>query len=150
MRFLLENWRKYISEGEKRVDSDKIAKAVIYDENKVLIVKRSENLEKHAGEWDLPGGHIHEGEGDIEGLKREVKEETGLDIASPEMVLDDGRKKYYKTREYSGTIEISDEHTEYEWVTIEELDSYTIGAKFVEAARAALKTDDNSETDNNL
>ena len=98
----------------------------------------------------MPGGHIHEGEGDIEGLKREVKEETALDIASPELVLHDGRKKYYKTREYSGTIELSDEHTEYEWVTIEELDSYNIGAKFVKAARAALNDDESSEASNNL
>ena len=133
------------------MDTEQVRKAVLVnDEDKILILKSSDLNVKHAGEWDLPGGHIHEGEGDIEGLKREVKEETGLDIASPEMVLDDGRKKYYKSREYSGTIEISDEHTEYRWVTIEELDSYTIGAKFVEAARAALKTDDNSETDNNL
>ena len=148
MKQLFENWRHYLLED---MDTEQVRKAVLVnDENKVLILKSSDKNEKHAGEWDLPGGHIHEGEGDIEGLKREVKEETGLDIASPEMVLDDGRKKYYKTREYSGTIEISDEHTEYEWVTIEELDSYTIGAKFVEAARAALKADDNSETDNNL
>lgn len=148
MKQLFENWRHYLLED---MDTEQVRKAVLVnDEDKVLILKSSDKNEKHAGEWDLPGGHIHEGEGDIEGLKREVKEETGLDIASPEMVLDDGRKKYYKTREYSGTIEISDEHTEYEWVTIEELDSYTIGAKFVEAARAALKTDDNSETDNNL
>ena len=148
MKQLFENWRHYILED---MDTEQVRKAVlINDEDRVLILRSSDKNEKHAGEWDLPGGHIHEGEDDIEGLKREVKEETGLDIASPEMVLDDGRKKYYKTREYSGTIEISDEHTEYEWVTIEELDSYTIGAKFVEAARAALKTDDNSETDNNL
>ena len=148
MKQLFENWRHYLLED---MDTEQVRKAVlINDEDRVLILRSSDKNEKHAGEWDLPGGHIHEGEGDIEGLKREVKEETGLDIASPEMVLDDGRKKYYKTREYSGTIEISDEHTEYEWVTIEELDSYTIGAKFVEAARAALKTDDNSETDNNL
>ena len=148
MKQLFENWRHYLLED---MDTEQVRKAVLVnDEDKVLILKSSDKNEKHAGEWDLPGGHIHEGEDDIEGLKREVKEETGLDIASPEMVLDDGRKKYYKTREYSGTIEISDEHTEYEWVTIEELDSYTIGAKFVEAARAALKADDNSETDNNL
>jgi len=148
MKQLFENWRHYILED---MDTEQVRKAVLVnDEDKILILKSSDLNVKHAGEWDLPGGHIHEGEGDIEGLKREVKEETGLDIASPEMVLDDGRKKYYKSREYSGTIEISDEHTEYRWVTIEELDSYTIGAKFVEAARAALKTDDNSETDNNL
>jgi len=140
MKQLFENWRHYILED---MDTEQVRKAVLVnDEDKVLILKSSDKNEKHAGEWDLPGGHIHEGEGDIEGLKREVKEETGLDIASPEMVLDDGRKKFYKTSQYRGTIELSDEHTEYKWVTIEELDSYTIGAKFVKAAKAAFDIDD--------
>ena len=140
MKQLFENWRHYLLED---MDTEQVRKAVLIDdEDKVLILRSSDKNEKHAGEWDLPGGHIHEGEGDIEGLKREVEEETALDIASPELVLHDRRKKYYKTREYSGTIELSDEHTEYEWVTIEELDSYNIGAKFVKAARAALNDDE--------
>ena len=140
MKQLFENWRHYILED---MDTEQVRKAVlINDEDRVLILRSSDKNEKHAGEWDLPGGHIQEGEGDIEGLKREVKEETGLDIASPEMVLDDGRKKFYKTSQYRGTIELSDEHTEYKWVTIEELDSYTIGAKFVKAAKAAFDIDD--------
>ena len=148
MKQLFENWRHYILED---MDTEQVRKAVlINDEDKILILRSSDKNEKHAGEWDLPGGHIHEGEDDIDGLKREVKEETGLDIASPKMILDDGRKKFYKTRQYSGTIELSDEHTDHKWVTIEDLDSYTIGATFVKAAKAALKTDDDSETDNNL
>ena len=148
MKLLFENWRHYILED---MDTEQVRKAVlINDEGKLLILKSSDLNVKHAGEWDLPGGHIQDGEGDIEGLKREVKEETGLDIASPEKVFDDGRKKFYKTSQYHGTIELSDEHTEYKWVTIEDLDSYTIGAKFVKAAKAAFDTDDNSETDNNL
>ncbi len=92
--------------------------------------------------WDLPGGHIHEEKRDIEGLKREVKEEKNLDITSPEKIHEEGRIKFYKTTQYHGTIELRDEHTEHKWVTIEELDSYTIGAKFVRAAKVALKTDD--------
>ena len=148
MKQLFENWRHYLLED---MDTEQVRKAVlINDEDKILILRSSDKNEKHAGEWDLPGGHIHEGEPDIDGLKREVKEETALDITSPEMILHDGRKKFYKTRSYSGTIELSDEHTEYEWVTIEELDSYTIGAKFVKAAKAALNDDDDSEAGNNL
>tara|TARA_B100000073_G_scaffold285966_1_gene247604 strand:- start:119 stop:541 length:423 start_codon:yes stop_codon:yes gene_type:complete len=140
MKQLFENWRHYLLED---MDTEQVRKAVlINDEDKVLILRSSDKNEKHAGEWDLPGGHIHEGEDDIDGLKREVKEETALDIASPEMILHDGRKKFYKTRSYSGTIELSDEHTEYEWVTVGELDSYTIGATFVKAAKAALNDDE--------
>jgi 8-oxo-dGTP diphosphatase len=148
MKRLFENWRHYILED---MDSDQIRKVILIDdENRLLIMKSSDINEKHAGEWDLPGGHIHEGEDDIVGLMREVKEETTLDIASPEKIHEEGRIKFYKTSQYHGTIELSDEHTDYKWVTIEQLDSYTIGAKFVRAAKVALKTDDDSETDNNL
>lgn len=140
MKLLLENWRHYLLED---MDTEQVRKAVlINDESKILILRSSDKNEKHAGEWDLPGGHIHEGEDDIDGLKREVKEETALDIASPKKVFDDGRKKFYKTSQYYGTIELSDEHTEYEWVTVDELDSYTIGATFIKAARAAFNDDE--------
>lgn len=80
-----ENWRHYILED---MDSDQIRKVILIDdENRLLIMKSSDMNKKHAGEWDLPGGHIHEGEDDIEGLKREVKEETTLDITNPEKYM---------------------------------------------------------------
>jgi 8-oxo-dGTP diphosphatase len=133
------------------MDSDQIGKVILIDdENRLLIMKSSDMNVQFAGEWDLPGGHIHIGEDAIDGLKREVKEETTLDITSPERIYEEGRIKFYKTRRYNGTIKLSEEHTEYKWVTIQELDSYTIGAKFVRAAKVALKTDEDSETDNNL
>jgi 8-oxo-dGTP diphosphatase len=134
---LFENWRHYILED---MDSDQIRKIILINSD----------AQKYPNEWDFPGGHIHEDEDEIAGLKREVKEETTLDIASPVQVHQHGRIKFYKTRQYNGTIKLSEEHTEYKWVTIEELDSYTIGAKFIKAAKAAFKTDDDSETGNNL
>ena len=133
------------------MDTDQIRKVVLIDDNdQILILKRSENLEKFANEWDFPGGHTEVGESDLDALRREVKEETSLDIASPEEILQKGRIKFYKTRQFSGIIELSGEHTEYKWVTIENLDSYTMGAKFVKAAKAAFKPDDDSETSSNL
>jgi|TARA_R110002167_G_scaffold109049_2_gene278108 8-oxo-dGTP diphosphatase len=133
------------------MDSDQIGKVILIDdENRLLIMKSSDMNVQFAGEWDLPGGHIHIGEDAIDGLKREVKEETTLDITNPEKIYEEDRIKFYKTRQYRGTIEISGEHTEYKWVTVEELDSYVMGAKFVRAAKVALKTDDDSEKNNNI
>lgn len=45
------------------------------DQNKVLLCHRKDyNL------WNLPGGALETGEAPWEGVKREVKEETGLDV----------------------------------------------------------------------
>jgi ADP-ribose pyrophosphatase YjhB (NUDIX family) len=37
-------------------------------------------LEPRRGRWDLPGGFLEEGEEPFDGLRREFREETGLDV----------------------------------------------------------------------
>jgi len=79
---------------------------------------------------DLPGGKIKAGEIDLQkALKREVKEETGLEIEIGEPFTTwmiefppDHRNQGkvflvgYKCRYVSGEISLSHEHTEYKWV----------------------------------
>ncbi len=45
------------------------------NDNKFLIVKPT-----YGKEWEIPGGNIEEGESPFNSLKREVKEELGIDI----------------------------------------------------------------------
>ncbi|MFH1427991.1 MAG: NUDIX hydrolase [Patescibacteria group bacterium] len=52
-------------------------KAIIVNKNKFLVIKEIIN---NKTVWDLPGGKIEYGETPYETLKREVKEEIGLDI----------------------------------------------------------------------
>ena len=52
--------------------------AVIIEKNKVLLLKRKTPPFKNW--WVLPGGMVELGETTEEACKREVKEETGLDI----------------------------------------------------------------------
>jgi ADP-ribose pyrophosphatase YjhB (NUDIX family) len=52
--------------------------AVIVDEGRVLLVQRGH--EPMMGRWSLPGGLLELGEPLTEGVKREVKEETGLNV----------------------------------------------------------------------
>ena len=47
-------------------------------DGRVLLIKR--RFEPLAGRWSLPGGALEVGETLAEGLAREMKEETGLDV----------------------------------------------------------------------
>lgn len=51
---------------------------ILVENGKVLLVKRGR--EPFKGEWALPGGHIEDGESAEQCAKREMKEETGLEI----------------------------------------------------------------------
>src|SRR3989344_515811 len=56
----------------------RIVNAVIFNNNKLLCVKRRKN--PYIGMYSLPGGHVERDESDIDALKRELKEETNLDV----------------------------------------------------------------------
>lgn len=58
--------------------------AVVVHENRVLLVRRgSEPLKGH---WTLPGGVLEVGETLAAGVVREVREETGLEVETVELV----------------------------------------------------------------
>jgi 8-oxo-dGTP diphosphatase len=52
--------------------------AVIVRDGRVLIIRRAHEPRK--GEWSLPGGKVELGETMTEAVRREMKEETGLDV----------------------------------------------------------------------
>jgi len=54
------------------------ATGLILYKNKLLLTKRAKAPFKNW--WDLPGGYVERGETAEQSLKREIKEETGLDI----------------------------------------------------------------------
>jgi ADP-ribose pyrophosphatase YjhB (NUDIX family) len=58
--------------------------AVIVDRERVLLVQRGHEPSK--GKWSLPGGLLELGESLVEGVAREVLEETGLVVEAVELV----------------------------------------------------------------
>tara|TARA_B100000989_G_C19528866_1_gene468519 strand:+ start:561 stop:962 length:402 start_codon:yes stop_codon:yes gene_type:complete len=105
-------------------DTDQVTKIVVVDENfRVLLLKRSDYVQKYAGEWDLPGGHVQYGESLLEGLKREVKEETGLNIRDVKFYKKVNNLHFYHTNYDSQAIKTSHEHTGFRFFKKTNLDS---------------------------
>ena len=126
----------YVSDLRKKVGHTPLmapaAMAIIYDEEKraILLERRTDN-----GLWCVPGGALELGEDFIDGLKREIKEETNLEIRNPElfalqggihMVYPNGDEMYYSdavyvVKEFSGKLGADSESDRLCWVNIEEL-----------------------------
>ena len=73
-RLLIYFFSKFIKTDELSDKFPVSIKAIIIDDNKVLCLKNERN------EWDFVGGKINFNEDTEECLKREVKEETNLNI----------------------------------------------------------------------
>ena len=111
-------------------------KAVIIKENKALVLCRSKHemegsfMNSHQ-KWDLPGGGLHFFERAEEGLRREIREETNLEVVIGQpLSLFDAIKYHihlciftYACRWKSGEVCLSAEHDDYFWVTEEEMEA---------------------------
>jgi 8-oxo-dGTP diphosphatase len=60
------------------ITTDAIIFCIIDEQLKVLLVKRGNDPYK--GMWSFPSGFLDEGEDLVDGMKRELEEETGLKI----------------------------------------------------------------------
>ena len=58
--------------------------ALAIRDDSVLLVKKARG--PYTGKWDLPGGSLEFGEKPLEGLSREVLEETGLSVQKSDLL----------------------------------------------------------------
>ena len=64
--------------SEYYANSAPAVQGVLERDGRVLLAKRA--IEPRLGYWDLPGGFLEEGEEPLDGLRREFREETGLEV----------------------------------------------------------------------
>lgn len=101
-------------------------------DGKHLILKRSAEKYPEAGLdlWDIAGGRIEPGSTLIDNLKREIKEETGLNlVGEPDLihaqdilrVIDKHVVRLTYIGDGEGEVILSDEHDDYKWLAIDEI-----------------------------
>lgn len=101
--------------------------AVIIKDTKVLLIKRG--VEPFKGYWALPGGHSDWDETLEETVKREVKEEIGVEVVSLKQIgIYSDPKRHPKQSinvpygaEIQGEIKIGDDAKEFRWFVLKEL-----------------------------
>lgn len=109
--------------------------AIIIKDNKILLLKRNE--EPFKGQWDLPGGFMQEKETPSEALKREVKEELGVDNIELTYIKALPGTYYWKEKklpildlfflvEIHGDIKLNEENKEYKFADLKNIDKTNV------------------------
>ena len=125
--------------------------ALIFRGDSILMAQRGK--QPLMGWWSLPGGAVETGERLEEAIRREVLEETGLDIRPAEVIeiferimLDDsGAPEYhyvlidYLCEILSGTEQPGDDVCKVEWVREAELGNYQITQGTVDVIRKGFR-----------
>ncbi len=123
---------------------------VVIHRNRVLLVRRKREPLK--GEWSIPGGLIELGEELAEGARRELREETGLEVEPLEVlaVFDriqraGGRVRYhfvivdYLCRLKGGRLAPASDVAEACWVARKDLGRYHLTEKATEVILQAFR-----------
>lgn len=98
---------------------------MVDEDDRVLLSRRA--VDPFAGKWDLPGGFLEEGEHPLDGVRRELQEEAGVEI-EPRVFLGiwiDGYvyrdrsfstlNLYWTARIVDGEPEPADDVLEFRW-----------------------------------
>lgn len=108
-----------------------IAKVLIQNEAGNYLILYRNNHPRFGNSIDLPGGTVEKGERLEDGAIREVKEECGITLAEKDLNLLVSTRKYSRMRNAYNlyraviagepTVELSWEHSEYTWLSRDEL-----------------------------
>jgi len=100
--------------------------AILQDEEGLVLILKKD------GKWMLPGGRLEENETWLEGLHREVREETGIREFSIKKIFDvdtsDSQETYIVTFlcnvKDNPIVKLSDEHQDMVWLSLTNISKY--------------------------
>lgn len=111
-----------------------VVTGIIQNKDKFLIVKRKEKENIHGGLWVFPGGKVEDNEDIFNALKREIKEEVGLEISNERKQISeyeyerpDGEITVgicFLVKTLNDKVTLSDELEDFAWVNKEEFKKY--------------------------
>ncbi|MEN8204115.1 MAG: (deoxy)nucleoside triphosphate pyrophosphohydrolase [Bacteroidota bacterium] len=115
--------------------------AIIMDREDVLVTRRSRRM-PHPLKWEFPGGKVKDGETPEACIRREIREELGIEISVgrmlPPVIHSYGSKAFrlipFICQHLEGVIELA-EHSEFKWLPAGDLD----GLDWLDADAEVLK-----------
>ncbi len=125
--------------------------AVVWRGERVLLIRRAKP--PRAGEWSLPGGAQELGEGVLEAARREVREETGLELVRIELLTvvdsiardEQGRVRWHYTlvdvwaEAAEGEARPGGDAAEVGWFTLDELEGLGLWSETLRVVRLAAE-----------
>lgn len=108
----------------------------------LLMVRRGREPGK--GLWSIPGGRLERGEYIVDAIKREVREETGLEVEVGDLlgILELPRDDHFVILDHLATVigdptpTASDDAAEARWVPLDEIDRLECTPHFADSLRA--------------